>query len=337
MVTREQLLPSSCSLNGSPHVSIGSCSRDLCDCDADLVAKGSVCCCRATLEEVVQGIQCSLDIAPISNVTRCGCAACDDIEVTIDLSVVAVRSGDPVRAAPVFLMGGASSGDLAPIGITDNFGRFRYRESISERVVVLVVRPFGYISPGPITFNLLPSAPRVVRQIVLMPTMEVKVGLGDSPLILHLGMISVSAPPRAFTDTNGDIYEDQITFRGNVVDIQDEDARAIIPTEAFVYTDPITGEDTIFTMFVGVIVEFVDTSGLPLTGSDDVIISVSVSSDETLSNAGDLFIVTFDPLLRRWNRTVNLSPVQGFRRKRQNAIIFDGRGKSCFHRCSPIL
>lgn len=265
------------------------------------------------------------DMAPrLSNVTRCHCNTCDDLEVTIAITVVTVSSRTPIPAARVFSM--EPNRDLTLLGISNNFGTFRYRFLVGVGSMVLQVQAMGYISQTLPAETLLPSSPLVVREVVLMPGMDMEVGLGGAPLVVRLGtMLSVSAPARSFRTVEGDVYEDVIRFIGNVVTVSNDADRDTIPQVPFVFTDPETQEERYFGMVVGWTLMFVGRSGEPLSNREGMLISVSIlPSDE-----GSLDLLTFDSFLGVWNKTSEMRPAEPLRKKRQNInpVIFEGQSK----------
>ena len=232
----------------------------------------------------------------------------------------------PIPAAQVLRMEGDV---LTPMGITNNQGKLVFVESVAERTAVYQVRATGYLSQATPVFNLLPSSPRISWEVMLMSSMNVEVGLGGAALSLRLGsMLSVSIPPLAFRDIHGNMYEDVVTFIGNVFDISNEAARPAIPPAGFEFSDPDTGEDVRFGMLVGMQLEFIDKDGLPLVNQDDLQISVSVMDDGDQDL--DLSLLVYDAFLGQWNKSFSLSPLEPFRKKRQLLpVLFDGIGNKC--------
>ena len=244
------------------------------------------------------------------------------------LTVVAMGNRNPIIAARVFRMD--TNAELTFLGITNNVGVFRYREAANIGPLVLQVQAAGYImqSTSP-ALPIDPSIPSVHREVMLMPSMDMEVGLGGAPLILRLGtMLSISADPRSFIDINGDVYEDVVYFSGNVFDIGDSSAMDTIPRASFEFSDPSTGVLQQFGLLVGMFLEFKDRSGQPLQNPEGIRVSVSVST----GGGSDVFsLVAYDPFLRVWNKTSDLSETQPFRKKRQDdgvnrsPVIFEGR------------
>lgn len=266
LVTRKEPLPLGCELSGSRVVSMSSCSQQECGCDRELLGQTSICCCKATHSTEVSGIQCSQGTAltGFRNATSCGCGSCDDIEVTITLTVEAMRTNEPIPAAQIFRVNGpASNNDLTFIGITDNSGRFRHRESVVERSVVFRVQAPGYLAQLTPPFNLQPSQMQLSHGLVLMPSMHIQAGMGDSPFNLRLGnMISLSAPAGAFRDANGDVYRDMVVFTGGVVNVGDDEELATVPFASFYYSDPESGDQSPFSMLTAIVIIFEDPSGV---------------------------------------------------------------------------
>lgn len=326
----ETTLPQGCTLDNRTTVTVGACSREKCLCNEDLLQGPgtSVCCCRASQqEELTAAIVCPLPgmVPRIPNATRCRCNTCDDLEVTIVLTVVAAGSKVPIPAARVFRM--ETNSDMTMLGISNNFGVFRFREVVGVGSVMLQVQASGYLAQTVPSLELVPTSLMVQREVVLLPGLNIEVGLGGAPLVLRLGsMLSVSAPPRSFRTQDGEVYEDMIRFMGNVVEVGDEAAREAIPQTSFVFTDPATGQEQNFGMLVGMILIFVDGSGRPLTNPNGVQVSVSVMADE--EEDMDVVLLTHDPEAGVFVKTTELTPVEPLRRKRQNTspVIFLGTG-----------
>ena len=331
MESRQQVLPLGCTHDGSQFLSVSSCSQQECSCEAELLAVGSLCCCRATQQVAVEGVVCPQDstLSGLSTVTACGCTACDDIEVTISLSVQVMRSYLPIAAAQIFRVNGAvSDNDFTFIGITDNMGRFHHRVLAAERTAVLRVQVPGYVPQFTPPFNLRPDTERVGHTVVMMPSVEIAVGMGDSPVDLQLGdMLSITAPPDSFTDMDGQVYRDLVILEGCVVDILDDAEAATIPSSSFVYFDPSAGDQPLyFAALLAWVFSFQDPSGLPLQISH-LNISVAMAMD-TLPE--DLLMLTFDPsALGGWVKSGVLSAQEESKRKKRQSgapIIFDGSG-----------
>lgn len=239
-------------------------------------------------------------------------------------------TNNPIVAARIYRMD--TNTELTFLGITNNEGHFRYRESANAGSLVLQIQAAGYLtqSTSP-ALSIVPSIPTVRREIILMPSINIEVGLGGAPLILRLGtMLSISADPRSFIDVNGEVYEDAVFFGGNIFDIGDSSAMDTIPRASFEFRFPDTGVLQRFGMLVGMVLEFTDRSGLPLRNPEGIRVSVSVN---TGGDSGDFYLVTYDPFLGVWNMTSELSATEPFRKKRQNnnsPIIFEGRGTYIF-------
>ncbi len=327
-VMKQRALPMGCRLNGNRTVSMGTCSMNTCTCDRELLTQRTkVCCCRATEEaELVDGLECPMSM-PFRNATACGCVGCDTVPVDVAIKVLVFGSRDPIPAAHVFLQGTSSADDITFLGITDNFGRFTTRRSASELTLTLVVKAVGYGTQVTSPFNLAPSMRRITRDILLVSTMDMVVGMGGDAFNLRLGsMISISGAPLSFTDTNGDQYEDAITFRGIVVDVNTEGAIALIPGGDFTYYDSMTEQDVPFVAYVGFIAGFLDADGADLFSTNGLQMSVSLQdSGEELPN---LFFLTFDAASGRWIRRGDFTLIDPFRKKRQaNPVIFTQAGE----------
>ena len=270
MVSRQEVLPHGCSHNGSQFVSLSSCSQQECD------TEGSVCCCRATQQSEVEGITCLRENMShgITNVTACGCTTCDDdteVTITLTIRVVVMRSNDSIAAAQIFRLDGAiSDNNLTLLGITDNLGYFHYNHvSAAVQKVVLMVQAPNYIPQLTPAFNLEQKSTFISHTVVLMPSMEVAAGRGNSPLNLQLGnMLTITAPAGSFTNKSGDLYEGEVIFNGCVVDMMDKAQVDTIPNVPFTYTDPTTSEQVQFGVLLVYYLQFQGTSGAPLQVSN---------------------------------------------------------------------
>lgn len=90
---------------------------------------------------------------------------CDDIEVTVTLRV---DFNNPIIAARVFRMDSIS--DITFLGITNNFGTFRYRDVVGASTLVYRITAAGYLTKSTDAIHLEPSQPSVRQEIVLMPS-----------------------------------------------------------------------------------------------------------------------------------------------------------------------
>ena len=325
-VVTSKALPLGCQPRTVP---VNTCSMGTCTCDRDLLTQQTkVCCCRATAEVEVEGVNCPVPL-PFKNASTCGCVSCDSVAVDVVLTVLAVRSRDPIPAAQVFQLGNSSTDDNIFLGITDNFGRFTTRRFAGERTLSLMVRAMGYSNRTVGAFNLLPSARRIAREVILMPNMDVSVGMGGDAFNLRLGAtISISGVPFAFRDMDGDQYEDAITFQGIVVDANDPDAPSVIPGTSFVYFDPDTGRNESFAAVIGLMAGFVDASGMPLQAVPEGLqLSVSLQADG--EEMPQLVYLTFDIASGSWSKRGNLVPVEPLKKKRQvvQPFIFQQSGE----------
>lgn len=324
--SRQEQLPQGCTHQDSQLVSVGGCSLQECPCDQQLLAQGSLCCCRATSHAPLEDIVCPQDtvLTGMTNVTACGCTACDDIQVTVSLTVLAMRSNDPVAAAQVFRV--TSDNDLVFVGITNNLGYFFIREFATTRSVVLRVQAPGYIPQLTPPFNLRPNVDTLGHTVVLMPSMDIPCGMGDSPLDLQLGdMLTLRAPAGSFTTMDGEPYGDMVMFNGGVVNVLDEYEVATIPSSTFMYLDPVTGEEVNFGALVGTYIQFSDKSGMPLQAAD---LEVGVTIPAPDGGMPEIFFVAFDPK-SGWVKGGDLNASETARKKRQTnpPVFFIGRSE----------
>ena len=319
MVVKDKVLPMGCTLNGESVVPLASCSQDLCTCNEDQLAIGSVCCCLEVQRAAVNGLECANEVF---NTSACGCTSCNDIEVTVNLIIEEMGTHARISAAQVYIMN--PSGGLTSVGITNNNGLFSYSESVGERTVVFTVQAVGFISQSTGPILLFPNNPRIQRVIVLMPNMDQEVGMGSSDITLQLNtMLSVSAPADVFRTADGEMYEGMVTFRGGYVDVSNEDALATLPFSNFAFRDSETGETRQFSMLAGYTLVFTDDEGMPLQLNGNLTVNVSLHGENEADFSG-LCILTYDPLTDTWSKS-DLRPVDQARSKRQtNPIIFFG-------------
>lgn len=298
-----------------------TCSLGLCTCDQDLAA--SVCCCRGTEMSPLQGVTCpeGIDSLP-QNASSCGCSVCDSIVIEISLSVEVMTSRDPVRAAPVFRV--ESSGEMTQLGITDNFGRFHHSEMAEARTVDLRVQAPGFF-PREETLNLLPNTTSVPLTLVLMPIIEIPMGVGASPLNLRLGpVLSISTPPNAFINSDGEIHQTLVVFQGNMIKIEDGDAMEVLPNNNFTLFDQ-TGAERRFGVLMGFVAQFVDESGRVLQQREGFSLSVSVTSVDL-----ELLLLAYNSSGDSWDVISELAPAAGtavVKRQTATAVEFNGISK----------
>ena len=300
-----------CTHNGAQEVKTARCSQAACDsCEG-----GSVCCCRVIESESIDDIQCIDGVSrpSVFNATLCGCSVCDDIPVTVTMTVFDRVSLDRIRAAQVYRV---DDGDLLqPMGITDNSGRFIFVEPAATRSITLLILAADFMQYRSLPIALLPSRTTVSLEIKLIPIMNIPAGLGGSAITLRLGPTAViSAPAGAFRTIDGNLYEDIVNFNGMVMTSSDENDFDGIPSTDFEVYDSETGQMVPFGAFLVTFVEFTTAEGDRLL-SDVLRLAVSIlSTDGTVP---DLFLAVYNQSSEQWMKTSSFTPLPQFRKKRQ--------------------
>ena len=253
-------LPIGCTLNGQQEIERRECSQARCNCSPE--TPGKVCCCRLIQESLIEGIECVKGLTPpnITSAEFCGCKVCDDIVARVSLTVQHRDTQNPIAAAQIYRKQGD---ELQLLGITNNFGRFIHKEMVgSLRITLHVVAPnFIPYTLQPIT--LRPSRPQTSITVDLIPLMNLRVGLGGSPITIRLGtMAAISAPPAAFTmmETN-EAYNDLITFRGTVMTSSDDNEFTGVPGNSFMGMNEETNEMQQYTVMLVTYLEFQSVEG----------------------------------------------------------------------------
>ena len=302
---------------------MGTCSSEVCTCpDNDLVEEGEVCCCRQTTTELLQGLNCtvlSMNV-PMFNVTSCGCASCSDIEITIMLTVVAMTRSEPIPAAQVYR---EEESGRTSIGITNNRGMFVYRVRAGARNITLSVQSPEYMPRSTGILNLNPASRTISQRLVLMPRMNVPMGMGDSALSLRLGSrLAVSASSGTFMEPDGSEYEGLVAFGGTFAEATDNNADEAIPSSNFRYFE--NGTERQFSILSVMNLRFTDDAGRPLGLGKSLVISVSLPSSDA-----EYCIFLYNQANDTWTKSVTLTPSGQipFRKKRQLNLQFDGECK----------
>lgn len=88
-------------------------------------------------EEIVQA-ECDMKNFSFKNTTRCGCTSCDDIEVTVQVTVVSVKDSTPIQAAHADIL---RTDSMELIGITSNNGQFASISKTSKNITIMVQAP----------------------------------------------------------------------------------------------------------------------------------------------------------------------------------------------------
>ena len=80
----------------------------------------------------------------IQNATRCGCTSCDDIEVTVQITVESIRDNVPIPAAQILRMDVGSNGSQL-LGITLNNGQFVFQEPLGTRSMTVQIQAPNFL------------------------------------------------------------------------------------------------------------------------------------------------------------------------------------------------
>lgn len=191
---QERLLPHGCTYDNQPSIEESVCSAQECDCDPE--QNGNVCCCRSLRSEPLFNVVCPEGVVPpiLANTTMCGCGVCDDVSVQVHVTVVNRDTDEPISAAMVLRNdGGEDSFNL--LGVTNHHGRYMYTERVGRVYLELKVVAADYMPQMTLPMRLQPHRHVIELRIVMIPTMNMNVGLGGSDIVVRLGtMATVSAP-----------------------------------------------------------------------------------------------------------------------------------------------
>ena len=187
-------LPHGCTVNDQPQVEQAVCSNRECTCDPDLSAH--VCCCRSLKHEPFTNIVCPEGVATptVTNTTECGCGSCDDLSIQVHVTITNRDTNEAIPAALVLRVEDGPD-SVNYLGLTSKHGQLMFTESIGRQYLEIKVLAAGYVPYMTMPMKLHPHK-RVLRVgVVMIPSMNMDVGLGGSEIILRLGAIaSVSAP-----------------------------------------------------------------------------------------------------------------------------------------------
>ena len=265
------------------------------------------CCCRSRQTEVIdlRDLGCtSTEILPQAdriNDTRCGCSVCDDIPITVIVTVVSSLDDSTITAAQIF-----NDDTDAYLGITIADGTFTFKEVHGTEVLQLRVQAPNFMERNMDVPISVEEPVRLVR-IVLNPITIIPIGLGASALTLRLGgEAAVAAPAFAFTTSNGDVYEDLVSFNGMFADPADGDIPGL-PESAGQF---ITSDGTAFGVTLAMFLRFVDTDMSDLSAQN---LSIAVSAEP----GADIFLFFYNATSGEWEMASAFTPSDISRRKRQ--------------------
>ena len=215
-MSESMLLPMGCTINNATSVDRFFCDLSACNL-CSLEFRRSVCCCRMLEEEIVQA-DCDNMNFGFRNATRCGCTSCDDIDATVQVTVLSTEDNTPIPAAQI-----RRSDSMELLGITLNNGQFVFREPIGTRNITIAVQAPDFLTRN-VPINLENGLGRqvIAVTVLLNPLLVLQVGFGGAAVTVRLGPAAVSASAGAFrTNESGQmlVYEDLVTFQGVVMDM----------------------------------------------------------------------------------------------------------------------
>ena len=310
-------LPGGCTINGSDSV-----DRFFCDCSActscGIEFRNNVCCCRMIEDEEIEADCINGMTFSVQNATRCGCTSCDDIPVTVQITVVSVRDNTPIPAAQILRMG-VRSNESQLLGITLNNGQLVFQEPLGTRSITIQIQAPNFLERTQ-TILLQPGRMVISITVALNPLLVLQFGLGGA-VTLRLGQAAVSIPAGAFHPMNApnQTYEDIVTFRGVFMDTQDDSGLAGLPATTFEYRRD-NGIMERFSTFLVTFLNFEDVNGEPLM-VDSLSMTVSVPDDGASSN-NNFYLVVYNETTNTWTRTSNFSVVNipGVQKRQANNI-----------------
>ena len=314
-------LPMGCTIDGSDSVDRFFCDRSACT-SCGIEFRDNVCCCRMIEEEEIQADCSGRMTFSIQNATRCGCTSCDDIEVTVQITVESIRDNVPIPAAQILRMDVGSNGSQL-LGITLNNGQFVFQEPLGTRSMTIQIQAPNFLARTQ-TVLLQPGRRMISITVRLNPLLTLQLGLGGA-VTLRLGQAAVSVPAGAFHPMNdpNQTYEDLVTFRGVIMNTQDDNGLAGLPATTFEYSNA-NGIMERFSTFLVTLLNFEDVNGEPLM-VDNLTLTVSIpDNDGTLSN-NDFFLVVYDETTDTWTRTSNFSTVNipGVQKRQSNIRVVE--------------
>ena len=313
-------LPMGCTIDGSDSVDRFFCDRSACT-SCGIEFRDNVCCCRMIEEEEIQA-DCSGMTFSIQNATRCGCTSCDDVEVTVQITVRSIRDNIPIPAAQILRMD-VGSNESQLLGITLNNGQFVFQEPLGTRSMTIQIQAPNFLVQTQ-TIRLQPGRRMISITVRLNPLLTLQLGLGGA-VTLRLGQAAVSVPAGAFHPMNApnQTYEDLVTFRGVIMNTQDENGLAGLPATTFEYSNA-NGITERFSTFLVTLINFEDVNGEPLM-VDNLTLTVSLpDNDGTLSNR-NFFLVVYNETAGTWTRTSNFSTVNipGVQKRQSNIRVVE--------------
>ena len=301
-MSESMLLPLGCTINNATSVERFFCDLSACNL-CSLEFRRSVCCCRMLEEEIVQA-ECDNMNFGFRNATRCGCTSCDDIDATVQVTVLSTEDNTPIPAAQI-----RRSDSMELLGITLNNGQFVFREPIGTRNITIAVQAPDFLTRN-LPINLENGLGRqVIAVTVLLNSLLVlQVGFGGAAVTVRLGPAAVSASAGAFrTNESGQmlVYEDLVTFQGVVMDMQT--GLAGLPSTRFEYAD----ENGTMVQFGSVLVTFLsfqDVNGDPLT-AEGLRMAITLPDDDGTLLDNEIFLVVYDEATDTWTRTSDFQVV----------------------------
>ena len=307
-----------CTINGDTSVDRFFCDLSACSsCSLD-----GVCCCRQIFDNEIHA-ECIGDMTfSIQNATHCGCTSCDDVEATVQVTVLSARNNTPIPAAQILRVE-TDSMKAQLLGITLNNGQFVFREPLRTQSMTIRLQAPDFLAQTH-KISLQPGHRMLTITIFLNPLVVSQIGMGGSAVTVRLGRVVMSAPARSFHPMNApdQIYQDLITFRGVVMDSHDNNSLAGLPATSFEFSTENGMKQ--FATSVVTFITFEDVNGAPLM-VDGLSMDVSFPNDGTLP-ASNIFLVVYNETTNAWSRksdfkVVNVPGVQ--KRQESNIIVVE--------------
>ena len=172
-------LPVGCTINGGTTVDRFFCDLSACSsCSLE-----GECCCRQINHKEIHA-ECNGDMTfSVQNATHCGCTSCNDVEATVQVTVLSARNNTPIPAAQILRVDNMKTQLL---GITLNNGQFVFREPVRTRSMTINIQASDFLAQTR-KISLQPGHGILTITIFLNPLVVSQIGMGESVVTIHLG------------------------------------------------------------------------------------------------------------------------------------------------------
>lgn len=299
-------LPPGCLFDGQTFFERAVCGQGFCTTMEGVCSDASrMCCCRPLDESRIsldETVECN-ELAPILtvNATICGCSVCDDLFITVRVTVANAENNEEViSGAQIFNI----SDDSSPIflGVTAN-GQLEFVQPFDLNSITLQVLAANFLTTN-MTVNLGPGPIQVT--VLLTPLVVIEVGLGNSALTVRLGSnAAVSTPANSFVSGDGTPYDELVMYEGVFVDDPDNIGTTLpLGAQQFVINNNVS-EPFVAVAVLSMLFRDVEGGVLQVNGLDFVIatsldqIFIAYFRNGTWENGGDLIPLGLDDARRK--------------------------------------